>query len=216
MFDRITARYDLLNHLLSFFQDYYWRSVLSNCTKPHKDKLILDLAAGTGDSSVGPLKGGATVAGADLSFGMLRCGSDKLKNQNFRPVQSSAYELPFRDSVFDSATCAFGIRNMYETKFALAEVLRVLKPGGRFVILEFSPPSGVLLPFYRFYLTRVMPMLAGLISKNDAYRYLASSIEKFPPPSEFSSIILSSGFAVVEKRPLSFGCVHIYICFKHS
>ena len=214
MFDNIVERYDFLNHTLSFYQDYYWRYRMTNELNPINGKLIMDLAVGTGDSSIGIIKRGGRVIGVDLSYKMLSKAKKKFINKPFSSIQASVYELPFKDECFDGLCCAFGIRNMHERNRALKEIYRVLKRNSYAVFLEFSNPQGFIRPIYRFYLKYIMTNLASLFSKRSAYVYLRKSIEEFPLPEKFQDEILSSGFNGCEYYPLSFGTVYIHKAYK--
>lgn len=216
MFDNIAKHYDILNHLLSLGQDFYWRSVMTRELAAKPGERILDLAAGTGDSSRGFLKHGAVVTGLDLSSNMLAIAQTKLAGMAFTAVQGSAYEMPFRDNSFDGATCAFGIRNMPDTARALGELFRVIRPGGRLVILEFSMPTGWFRSPYRLYLKTVIPAISCFLSDRSAYEYLGDSIEKFYTPSVFHDLLLAAGFGVVRQIPLSFGTVYAHYAEKPS
>ncbi len=214
MFDHIVGRYDFLNHTLSFYQDYYWRYRMTGELMPVKNKLIMDLAAGTGDSSIGIIKRGAEVIGVDISYNMLYRSKKKLAHKKYTAIQASVYDLPFKDASFDAVCCAFGIRNMHIRDQALREIFRVLKKNGEAVFLEFSMPKGIFKPVYRFYLKYVMTNIASLFSERDAYVYLRESIENFPEPERFSENILNAGFSACEYYPLSFGTVCIHKAYK--
>ncbi|GAB4435784.1 MAG: bifunctional demethylmenaquinone methyltransferase/2-methoxy-6-polyprenyl-1,4-benzoquinol methylase UbiE [bacterium] len=214
MFDNIVGSYDFLNHTLSFFQDYYWRYQMFRELLPLKEGLVMDLATGTGDSAKGVLKRGCKVLGVDLSFKMLYKTKKKLKGENFIPLTASGYELPFKSDTFSAITCAFGIRNMHDTVNALKEIRRVLKKGGKVVFLEFCMPEGVFKHPYRLYLKRIMPLMASLFSRKEAYDYLYHSIENFPKPDEFSDLLMSAGFNGYKRKPLSFGTVYIHRAHK--
>lgn len=209
MFDRIVGRYDLLNHLLSFGQDILWRKKMAQVVG-NNGKLVLDLAAGTGDSARAVLKKGNKVVGVDISFEMLRVAKRKIRN-NFTAISASAYQLPFRDECFDAVTCAFGIRNMHETDKALKEINRVIKKGGKLVILEFSLPEGFLRKPYLIYLKKFVPSIASLFSVRSAYEYLGSSIEGFYKPYDFVKLLQNCGFKNIKALPLSFSCVYLYV-----
>lgn len=210
MFDDIAKRYDFLNHLLSLGQDYWWRHVMTRELAVRSGERVLDLAAGTGDSSLGFLKRGARVVGLDLSFNMLKVAQEKIVHPDFAVMHGSAYEMPFQDRSFDGLTCAFGIRNMHETPKALAEIYRVLKPGGRVVILEFSMPVGWFRPIYRFYLRHAIPGIAAFFSERSAYEYLGDSIEKFYTPEAFRKLMEDAGFISCRQIPLSLGTVYAH------
>ncbi len=213
-FDNIVDRYDFLNHLLSVGQDFYWRRVMINALGASKGDLILDLATGTGDSARSLVEKGITVAGIDISFNMIRRAKQKIADARYSVVAGSAYSIPVKSATFDGATCAFGIRNMHETPKALKEIYRVLKKGGKMVFLEFSMPRGIIREPYRFYLNRILPLIAGIFSERGAYDYLADSIEKFYTPEDFAKLIVDSGFSRCKKMPLSFGCVYLHIAYK--
>jgi demethylmenaquinone methyltransferase/2-methoxy-6-polyprenyl-1,4-benzoquinol methylase len=214
MFDEIVESYDFLNHTLSFFQDYYWRRRMTTELLPFNCGLVMDLATGTGDSALGILKSGSKVVGVDLSFKMLSETKKKIFTADFMPATASAYELPFLESTFDAVTCAFGIRNMHETQDALNEIFRIIKKGGVVVFLEFSLPRGFIKIPYSLYLRHIMPNIARMFSKKEAYDYLWESIEKFPTPEKFSEQILNAGFSCCQYTSLSMGCVHIHKAFK--
>ncbi len=214
MFDQIVGRYDFLNHTLSFYQDYYWRFKMTSELMPIKNKIIIDLAAGTGDSSKGIVKRDADVVGVDISFKMLFQSKKKLADKKYSPIQASVYELPFKDQSFDAVCCAFGIRNMHIRDSALKEIYRVLKTNGTAVFLEFSMPKGIIKSIYNFYLKYIMTSIASIFSDRDAYVYLRESIENFPPPEKFSEHILQAGFSACEYYPLSLGTVHIHKAYK--
>jgi demethylmenaquinone methyltransferase/2-methoxy-6-polyprenyl-1,4-benzoquinol methylase len=214
LFDGIDKRYDFLNHLLSFCVDYHWREVMARELLPLGGAMVLDLAAGTGDSAATLLRKGVTVVGVDVSLNMLARGRAKINRSDYHPVLASGYSLPFKEGSFDGATCAFGIRNMPETALALRELCRVLKKGGKVVFLEFSMPRGFFRTLYRFYLRKVIPTVAGLFSDRAAYEYLGTSIEAFHGPEEFCRLIEQAGFESCEKYPLSLGVVHIHRASK--
>lgn len=210
MFDRIVARYDFLNRVLSFGQDILWRKKMAREAVNKETQLILDLATGTGDSAKELLKKEAKVIGVDISFEMLKIAKEKIQN-DFTPVSASAYKLPFRDKTFDAVTCAFGIRNMHETELALKEIHRVIKGNGKIIILEFSLPSGFFRKPYLLYLKKIVPFVASLFSSRPAYEYLASSIEGFYKPKEFSEFLKNCGFKNIKTHSLSFGTVYLYV-----
>ncbi|MGB9892400.1 MULTISPECIES: bifunctional demethylmenaquinone methyltransferase/2-methoxy-6-polyprenyl-1,4-benzoquinol methylase UbiE [Thermodesulfovibrio] len=210
MFDKIVSRYDFLNRLLSFWQDILWRKKMATEAVNKETQLVLDLAVGTGDSAKELLKKGAKVIGVDISFEMLRIARGKIQN-DFTPVSASAYELPFRDKIFDAVTCAFGIRNMHETEVALREIHRVIKDNGKIIILEFSLPSGFVRKPYLFYLKKIVPSIASLFSVKTAYEYLGSSIEGFYKPEDFTELLQNCGFKNIKTHSLSFGVVYLYV-----
>jgi len=238
MFDKIVRRYDFLNHLLSFGQDILWRKKMANKAVNEGTHLVLDLAAGTADSALALIKKGVKVIGVDISFEMLKFGKDKMQsiflrrsrkcqmqsiflrrsskyqiNQNkiYLAVAGSGYQIPFKDNIFNTVTCAFGIRNMHDTENALKEIYRVLKKNGRIVILEFSLPKGFFKFPYLFYLKKIVPFVCSIFSNRSAYEYLGSSIEGFYKPEDFTELLKKCGFKNVTANSLSFGCVHLYL-----
>jgi demethylmenaquinone methyltransferase/2-methoxy-6-polyprenyl-1,4-benzoquinol methylase len=213
-FDDIALRYDLLNHLLSAGQDYYWRRAMVRALAPTPGELILDLASGTGDSARDIAKKGVDVVGIDISFNMLSLAKQKLHRRQYSVVQGSGYSMPFRSETFDGAACAFGIRNMHETADAVGEIFRVMKKGGRMVFLEFSMPRGIIRQPYLFYLRKVLPAVASIFSSREAYDYLGDSIEKFYSPDAFAQLLMDEGFRRCEKIRLNMGCVYIHKAYK--
>ena len=213
-FDNIAGSYDSLNHLLSFGQDYLWRHAMAGELCPVEGDILLDLATGTGDSAKAIGRSGSMVVGLDVSIEMLMLARKKISGRRYHVLSGSAYAIPFRAETFTAVTCAFGIRNMPETAMALGEICRVMKKGGRLVILEFSMPGGFVRRPYYFYLRKMLPFIAGFFSNRGAYDYLGESIEKFYGPDEFARIILEAGFSRCEKRRLSLGCVYIHKAYK--
>ncbi|HMK59702.1 MAG TPA: ubiquinone/menaquinone biosynthesis methyltransferase [Dissulfurispiraceae bacterium] len=213
-FDNISGRYDFLNHLLSLGQDYYWRAVMVRELGPSVGDRILDLATGTGDSAKAIVERGIDVIGVDISFNMLLEAKQKITGGHYQICSGSGYALPFKAETFSGATCAFGIRNMHETIKALMEIHRVMKKGSKMAFLEFSMPRGMIKRPYSFYLSKILPFVAGLFSKREAYDYLADSIRKFYAAEEFAQLIVAAGFSRCEKKALSLGCVYIHIAYK--
>ncbi len=219
MFSRIAPRYDLLNRLLSAGVDRRWRRAAVAEMTPASGGRHLDLATGTADMALEIVRqkgNAASVAGADLSVEMMRIGIGKCRKAcpgvGVSFVRAPAESLPFRDAVFDSACVAFGIRNVVDRELGLAEMCRVVRPGGRVVVLEFSvPPGSVLGSLYRFYFTRVLPRIGGLLSRREAYEYLPDSVLSFPEPAEFEAMMRAAGCASVTSRPLTFGIATLYV-----
>lgn len=210
MFASIAGRYDLANHLLSGGMDYLWRRRASALVKSWKPKRILDLATGSGDlmHDLQIACPDSYVVGADFCTPMLaqarKKGLDKL-------VGADALALPFRSGAFDAVTIGFGFRNMNPWRGALAEIHRVLAPGGRLLILDFSLPRGVLRGPYRWYLHRVLPKIADACTgSRGAYEYLADSIEKFPRGGAMLDLLSTESFYERTAVPLTFGVVSIY------
>lgn len=219
MFDRIAPRYDLLNRLLSFRQDVAWRRRMARQVQAKQGLVLLDIATGTADQIISLMRGNdgiASAVGVDMSEGMLGFGREKIRKLNWsdRVVLKTgdAMGIPEPDATFDVATMSFGIRNVLNVTEALREVHRVLKPGGRALILEFSTPGNRLFrPLYFFYLRHVLPVLGGILSGDrSAYRYLNRTIETFPSGREFCAIMEAAGFERVQAIPLTFGIASIY------
>ncbi|NOY45358.1 MAG: bifunctional demethylmenaquinone methyltransferase/2-methoxy-6-polyprenyl-1,4-benzoquinol methylase UbiE [Deltaproteobacteria bacterium] len=217
MFSAIAPTYDLLNRILSLGVDVGWRRQMVR-RLPSGCRRVLDLACGTGDVALEIVRQrpAARVFGADFALPMLRAGTPKLRRRGAAArillQNASAEDLPYRDATFDAATMAFGIRNVVRRERALAELHRVLRPGGRLLILDFSiPRSSGLAALYRVYFHRVLPFVGGLISGNfDAYRYLPRSVEGFPPRHRFAAMMARAGFERPRYRDLTFGIATLY------
>jgi demethylmenaquinone methyltransferase/2-methoxy-6-polyprenyl-1,4-benzoquinol methylase len=217
MFGRIAPRYDALNHLLSFGLDFFWWRKMARTAGAGSGKLILDVAAGTGDSSLALARRGASVVAADFSMQMLSLGKTKFERKGFsgsdlRAVGADAQSLPFRESIFDAVTICFGLRNVEHRAMAYSEFMRVLKPGGRLVVLEFGRPRwGWVRIIYRIYSQFLVPFLGDRISGHkDAYEYLPESIRRFPRQAELAEELKNVGFADVRWQDLSNGIVAVY------
>jgi demethylmenaquinone methyltransferase/2-methoxy-6-polyprenyl-1,4-benzoquinol methylase len=210
MFDRVAARYDLANDVLSLGQDRAWRRQVVRAVDPRPGQLILDLAAGTGTSSEPFTSAGATVIPSDLSFGMLQVGKHRRPHLSF--VAADALRLPYADGCFDAVTISFGLRNVEDPTAALREMRRVTRPGGALVVCEFSTPTWA--PFrivYANYLVAAIPRIARLVSSNPAaYEYLAESIQAWPDQSALAAVIAAAGWSDVEWRNLSGGIVALH------
>jgi demethylmenaquinone methyltransferase / 2-methoxy-6-polyprenyl-1,4-benzoquinol methylase len=213
MFDDVAASYDKTNDLLSFGQARLWRTAVRKAISPKAPDRILDIAAGTGTSSMALLAEGVSVVAADFSNGMLDEGRKRYPKLEF--VFADAMKLPFKDAEFDVVTMSFGLRNVENHNVALKEFFRVLKPGGRLVICEFSHVGGVFGPLYRLYLKYVLPKLSALFSKNpDAYDYLAESIAAWPNQKALKLDIEKAGFSAVKFRNLTLGVVALHRAVK--
>jgi demethylmenaquinone methyltransferase / 2-methoxy-6-polyprenyl-1,4-benzoquinol methylase len=210
MFDRVAARYDLVNDVLSLGQDRAWRRQVVRAIDPRPGQLILDLAAGTGTSSEPFSSAGATVVPSDLSLGMLQVGKQRRPGLSF--VAADALRLPYTDGCFDAVTISFGLRNVEDPAAALREMRRVTRPGGTLVVCEFSTPTWA--PFravYANYLVAALPRIARLVSSNPvAYEYLAESIQAWPDQAALAAVIAEAGWMGVEWRNLSGGIVALH------
>jgi demethylmenaquinone methyltransferase/2-methoxy-6-polyprenyl-1,4-benzoquinol methylase len=210
MFDDVAARYDRTNAILSVGNSALWRVATVRAVDPKPGERILDVACGTGASSVGLARTGASVVALDFSAGMVEQGRRRHRRIEF--VEGDAERLPFGDDEFDAVTISFGLRNVEHPKVALAEMYRVLKPGGRVVICEFSkPPRAILRVGYHAYLRFLAPIVATAVSSNpDAYRYLFESIQEWPDQGTLSQWIRGVGFTRVAYRNLSAGVVALH------
>ena len=216
MFDRVAKRYDILNDLLSLGQTKRWRKKVSKIIAPKPGERILDIAAGTGTSSAALAKSGAEVIAVDFSRGMIETGKRLHPDLTF--VFGDALALPFNDDEFDIATISFGLRNTHDTSKALAEALRVTRPGGRIYVVEFShPTSSVFRTIYFKYLLRALPPIAKRFSSNpDAYIYLAESIMAWPNQRDLAALMTGAGWQEVTWRDLTAGVVAVHIGRKRA
>jgi demethylmenaquinone methyltransferase/2-methoxy-6-polyprenyl-1,4-benzoquinol methylase len=202
MFAAIAPRYDLANRVLSAGMDQYWRRVAARCLAPRPGQLALDVACGTGDLALALTRQEGRVVGLDFAHPMLaRAAARDGRRRRLLLVAADALALPFSDGTFHRITVAFGVRNYADLPGGLAEMFRVLRPGGRVGILEFSRPDGPLAPLARLYLNAVMPRLGRLISGRDGpYDYLAQSIRTWPGPPELAGLLSDAGFREVSWR----------------
>jgi demethylmenaquinone methyltransferase/2-methoxy-6-polyprenyl-1,4-benzoquinol methylase len=214
MFDRIAARYNLMNRLMTFGQDLAWRRFVVAKAALKAGNTMLDLATGTGDIAFEALKTvpGVQVMGGDFSLGMMRVGQHLPYGEQVLWSGSDALNLPYADASFDALTAGYLIRNVYDIPRAFAEQLRVLKPGGRVVILDTSPPPHNLLrPFILIHLKYVIPTLGKIISENaDAYQYLPESTQAFKTPQELVQLMESAGFVNVQYKTFMFGTMAVH------
>jgi len=210
MFDDVASRYDLTNDVLSAGRTKYWRRCVVSAVNPQAGEKILDLAAGTGTSSVPLAATGASVVSCDFSIGMLRQGARQFPEQAF--VAGDALALPFADQTFDAVTISFGLRNLADTEAGLAEMARVTKANGRLVVCEFSAPTSQMVrTAYLEYLMKALPPIATRVSSNPAaYVYLAESIRAWPDQAELARLIAQSGWSKVQFRNLTFGIVALH------
>ncbi|WP_234736597.1 bifunctional demethylmenaquinone methyltransferase/2-methoxy-6-polyprenyl-1,4-benzoquinol methylase UbiE [Tellurirhabdus bombi] len=223
MFDNISPKYDLLNHVLSAGIDIYWRKKAIRLLKPEQPKKILDIATGTGDFAIEALAlKPDKVIGVDISEGMLAIGREKMKKLGHDAVielrTGDSEKLLFPDNEFDAVIVSFGVRNFENLLRGLTDMYRVTRPGGTCVVLEFSKPRRS--PFkqlYAFYSNTVMPMIGRLISKDQsAYTYLPESVQAFPDGPDFIRIFEQAGFTKTRWISLTFGICSIYIGKKGS
>ena len=241
MFDAIADRYDLLNHLLSAGLDKQWRRHAVAALQLTGLETVLDLCTGTGDLALAAMTGKSRakrVVGIDFSAAMLQIGKEKVRRAgparavpqaepaahgapaatatSIALVRGDATRIPLADASVDRTTIGFGIRNVDEPALACREIVRVLRPGGTLVILEFSlPRSAALRGFYLWYFKRILPVIGRLISKHpSAYTYLPESVQAFPSPEAFSQQLRDAGFGTVHAVPLTFGIVYMFVAVK--
>jgi len=218
VFDSVAARYDMMNDLMSFGLHRLWKNALITALKPRAGMKLLDLAGGTGDVSFRALERAPEmrITLCDINAAMLEQGRARAFDRNvFRAIDwvcGDAQALPLPDNSFDACTIAFGIRNVTHIDKALAEIKRVLKPGGHFLCLEFSPrPNMALEKIYDAYSFHVLPCMGKLVAGDaEAYRYLAESIRRFPPPETFEKMMKAAGFGATRWRNLSGGVVALH------
>ena len=219
MFATIAGRYDLLNHLLSGNIDRRWRRLVAKTlrtTLANRDAQVLDVACGTGDLSITLFESGeAAIVGLDFCRPMLDIAAAKVSKSGFSLpfVEGDALDLPFADRAFDAATIAFGLRNLTNVEAGFKELLRVLKPGGKVAVLEFSKPAvPVLRSLFKIYFTKALPLLGGLISgSKSAYQYLPDSVSRFPDQKELSKLMTRAGFEEVTFQNLTGGIAALHL-----
>ena len=222
MFDNIASSYDFLNRFLSLGIDQSWRKTAIAQLEGRSLKRVLDVATGTGDVAIALHKKLAPekVVGLDLSANMLAIGKDKIAAKHLTEaidmIQGDSEDLPFEDQDFEAATVAFGVRNFENLDKGLAEIQRVLKPGGRLVVLEFSSPR--VFPFrqvYSFYFKRILPLVGRFFSKDPkAYQYLFESVQAFPEGDAFLERLRTAGFDQVKEKRLTLGVCSVYTADK--
>jgi len=222
MFQTIAPQYDFLNRLLSLGIDRYWRSfAVGQLSIPDGGK-VLDIATGTGDVALkiaATTPESVTIVGEDFTQGMLVLGRDKIARSRYSKrialVNAPCEAIPHPDNTFAGITIAFGIRNVVDRSAGLREMCRVLKPGARAVILEFSNPRNRFFRLiYQFYFRQLLPFIGGLFSKRSAYQYLPDSVLEFPPQEEFCDMMRTAGFAETQYYDLTFGIVSVYVGTK--
>lgn len=218
MFNNISHRYDFLNHFLSLGIDILWRKKAIRLLRKDGPKQILDIATGTGDFAIEALAlNPDKVTGVDISEGMLAHGKKKMKRKGLDHLidmqMGDSEKLLFESNTFDAVIVSFGVRNFENLEKGLSDMFRVLKPGGKTVIIEFSRPRKFpMKQLYSFYFKSILPVIGKLISKDQsAYTYLPESVEAFPDGEDFLSVLKKVGFKSTECRPLTFGISSIYI-----
>ena len=220
MFDNIAPTYDKLNHIMSLSVDKLWRRHALKEIVDGTPQRILDVACGTGDSTISIAKAAAErteVIGADISEGMMALVKGKAEKagvgERISLQVADGEALPFGEGTFDRVTCAFGIRNFEHKERGLEEFLRVLKPGGKAVVLELSVPQNKVVRWvYDLYFLHILPWVGGSISGDRAaYRYLPASVHNFPPPNDFCRMMEEAGFRNVRCRTFSFGLCRMFV-----
>jgi demethylmenaquinone methyltransferase/2-methoxy-6-polyprenyl-1,4-benzoquinol methylase len=221
MFDNISGKYDFLNHFLSLGIDIRWRRKAIKWLAQGNPKVILDVATGTGDFAIEAMKlNPEKVIGIDISQGMLDVGIRKMASKGLSSIiemrNADSENLPFEENKFDAVTVAFGVRNFENLEKGLAEMLRVMKPGGRVAILEFSKPTSF--PFkqlYFLYFNYILPVIGKVFSRDEAaYSYLPESVKAFPDGEDFVSILSRLGYKNASCKPLTFGISSLYTATK--
>lgn len=218
MFNRIALSYDFLNHFLSAGIDKHWRKIAVRMLQPSKPKTILDVATGTADFaieavSIHPEK----IIGVDLAQNMLDIGEQKIRKINLEKIislkQADSEALPFPENNFDAVTIGFGVRNFMNPLKGLMEMHRVMKPGAKIAVLEFSKPKNFMVKtLFNFYFKRLCPWIGAMVSKDKkAYQYLHDSVKSFPQGREFVNMMETAGFKNTFQRKLTFGIASIYL-----
>ncbi|GAB4379451.1 MAG: bifunctional demethylmenaquinone methyltransferase/2-methoxy-6-polyprenyl-1,4-benzoquinol methylase UbiE [Salibacteraceae bacterium] len=221
MFDNISGRYDLLNHLLSLNIDKYWRGRAVKLLAGYRPKTILDVATGTGDFAISLMKlEPEKITGIDISEGMLEVGQKKVVEKqldnHIELMVGDAEQMPFDNHSFEAVTVAFGVRNFESLNRGISEIYRVLKPGYPAVILEFSKPDKFpVKQLYNFYFKYILPTIGRLLSSDQrAYSYLPESVEAFPEGKDFIALLETCGFRHIKQMRLTFGIATIYLAEK--
>ncbi|HEY1025935.1 MAG TPA: bifunctional demethylmenaquinone methyltransferase/2-methoxy-6-polyprenyl-1,4-benzoquinol methylase UbiE [Sphingobacteriaceae bacterium] len=222
MFNNISKTYDFLNHFMSLGIDVAWRKMAIKELLKDKPKQILDVATGTGDFAFEAIRilNPEKITGVDISTGMLEIAKEKIAKrklqQQFEVREGDSERLLFDDNTFDAVTVAYGVRNFENLEKGLADMFRVLKPGGKAVVLEFSKPKRFpIKQLYNFYFHYITPSIGKLFSKdNSAYKYLPESVQAFPDGKAFTALMEKVGYRNTKSRPLAFGICSIYTGVK--
>ena len=207
MFDRIAPVYDAMNRVMTVGLDGRWRRETAAAVVSQGDR-VLDACCGTGDLALASLRAGGIVTGLDFSERMLERA--RRKSDEIEWVQGDALALPFEDDSFDAATVGFGVRNLEDLDRGLAELARVLRPGGRLGVLEITRPKGLLSPFYSVWFGGVVPVLGKLLPGGSAYTYLPASVKRFPGPEDLARFLREAGFSDVRYRLFAGGIVALH------
>jgi demethylmenaquinone methyltransferase/2-methoxy-6-polyprenyl-1,4-benzoquinol methylase len=208
MFDRIAPVYDAMNHVMTAGLDRRWRRVAAEAVVRPGDR-VLDACCGTGDFALADVRAGGRVTGLDFSDRMLERA--RAKSSAVEWIQGDALALPFEDGSFDAATVGFGVRNLEDLERGLAELRRVLRPGGRLGVLEITRPRGALAPFYRLWFEKGVPLVGRVVSGSSAYTYLPASVRRFPGPEDLAGLLREAGFGEVRYRLFARGIVALHL-----
>jgi demethylmenaquinone methyltransferase / 2-methoxy-6-polyprenyl-1,4-benzoquinol methylase len=217
IFDSIAVRYDLLNHLLSFGIDKYWRKKALQLTELNSESILLDVACGTGDVAITAKKLGVkNIFGADYSHNMLTLFNKKSDWIKGRNIQMVAENIPIKNESITNITVAFGVRNFYDIQKAFDSFYKILKQGGKATIIEFAMPKNKIFKFaYKFYFKNILPFIGGLISGDkEAYEYLPASVKEFDEKIKLPGLLSNSGFQKIEVHTLTFGITQVVIATK--
>jgi demethylmenaquinone methyltransferase/2-methoxy-6-polyprenyl-1,4-benzoquinol methylase len=207
MFDRIAPVYDVMNRVMTAGLDLRWRRLTAEAVVRQGDR-VLDACCGTGDLAVADLRAGGDVTGLDFSPRMLERA--RRKSAAVKWVEGDMLALPFEDGSFETATVGFGVRNVVDLEHGLAELARILVPGGRLAILEITTPTGLLAPFYRLWFDRIVPLIGKVLKGGEAYSYLPASVRRFPDKKALAGLLRAAGFDGVEYRTFAGGIVALH------
>jgi demethylmenaquinone methyltransferase/2-methoxy-6-polyprenyl-1,4-benzoquinol methylase len=207
MFDRIAPVYDVMNRVMTAGLDLRWRRLTAEAVVRKGDR-VLDACCGTGDLAVADVRAGGEVTGLDFSPRMLERA--RRKSDAVKWVEGDMLALPFEDGSFEAATVGFGVRNVVDLEHGLAELARILVPGGRVGILEITTPTGLLAPFYRLWFDRIVPLLGKVLKGGEAYSYLPASVRRFPDKEALAGLLRAAGFDGVEYRTFAGGIVALH------